>query len=157
MRKNDYCGNTQHSTCGNVVPVHSRREFLTRSGMGIGALALGVLLGEMTGPESAAAAANPLAARKPPLPCKAKAVIHIFAGGAPSHVDTFDPKDGLEKYRDQPLPGLSGVAFPSPFKFDRKGSSGLQISELFPKLGDVADDLCVIRSMYTDVPAHGPA
>jgi len=142
--------------CGHIQAASSRREFLARTGMGIGAIALEALMQEML-PASARAGGNPLAAHPAPLPCKAKAVIHIFAGGAPSHVDTFDPKPALQKYRDQSLPGSSGVAFPSPFKFLPQGKSGLELSELFPKLGGVADDLCVIRSMFTDVPAHGPA
>ncbi|HLJ56436.1 MAG TPA: DUF1501 domain-containing protein, partial [Chthonomonadaceae bacterium] len=145
-----------HAACGRVQTAGTRREFLARTGMGIGGIALEALLQELA-PARAGAAANPLAAHPAPLPAKAKAVIHIFAGGAPSHIDTFDPKPALAKYRDQPVPGAGGVAFPSPFKFDKRGRSGLEVSELFPRLGEVADDLCVIRSLFTDVPAHGPA
>lgn len=144
------------AVCGRVQSAATRRDFLARTGMGIGALALEALLQE-TLATPASAAINPLAAHKPPLAAKAKAVIHIFAGGAPSHLDTFDPKPALEKYRDQSLPGKSGVGFPSPFKFAPHGKSGLELSELFPNLGNVADEMCVIRSMFTDVPAHGPA
>jgi hypothetical protein len=72
-------------------------------------------------------------------------------------VDTWDPKPALAKYADQPLPGLNGLAMPSPFKFEKKGKSGLEMSEVFPKLGAHADDLCVVRSLWTDVPAHEPA
>ncbi len=122
-----------------------RRAFLEKAGLGLGGLALGVLLDE----EAQAAA--------PVLKGKAKRVIHIFASGAPSHVDTFDPKPALERFRDKTLPGQSGVAFPSPFKFVPRGQSGLPMSEVFPRLGEVADELCVIRSMHTEVPAHGPA
>jgi hypothetical protein len=142
----------------------TRREMLQRAGMGMGALGLMMLLGDrLLAPAEAMAAgvksalANPLAPRKPHFPVKAKHVIHIFAGGGPSHVDTFDPKPVLAKYEDQTLPGLTGLAYPSPFKFEKKGKSGLEISELFPYLGERADDLCVIRSMWTDVPAHDPA
>ena len=154
-------------TCGRRLTAHTRREFLSRCGMGIGGLALGTIMEDLVDPTRAEAAtpgtaapggySNPLAPRKAPLAAKAKAVIHIFAGGAPSHIDTFDPKPALEKYREQPLPGMSGVAFPSPFTFERKGKNGLEISSLFPKLGAVADEMCVIRSMHTDVPAHEPA
>lgn len=144
------------AVCGRVQTAATRRDFLARTGMGLGALALEALLQE-TLATPASAATNPLAAHKPPMPAKAKAVIHIFAGGAPSHIDTFDPKPALEKYRDESLPGKSGVGFPSPFKFEAKGKNGLLMSELFPHLGDVSDNLCVIRSMFTDVPAHGPA
>mgnify|MGYP002150614147 CR=1 FL=1 len=90
-----------------------------------------------------------------PLPAKARHVIHIFAGGAPSHLDTLDPKPALEKYRDQSLPGQSGVGFPSPFKFPKCGRSGLEISEIFPRLGTVADELCVVRSVVGETPLHG--
>ena len=153
-----------HSQCGNHVPVFSRRGFLAKSGLGFGGLALGLILEELglnkpafADTAKAATAMNPLAARPSPLPGRAKHVIHIFAGGGPSHVDTWDPKPALAKYRDQTLPGQSGVAFPSPFTFEAKGKSGLLVSSAFPHLGDVADELCVVRSMFTDVPAHGPA
>src|SRR3982751_5289507 len=100
---------------------------------------------------------NPLAPRQPHFAAKAKHVIHIFAPGGPSHVDTFDPKPALEKYADESLPGSNGLAFPLPFKFSKRGKSGLEMSELFPHLGECADDMCVIRSLWTDVPAHEPA
>ena len=145
------------AACGRVQAAASRREFLARTGMGIGAIALEALMQELMPTAARAASINPLAAHAAPLPAKAKAVIHIFAGGAPSHVDTFDPKPALQRYRDQAVPGANGVAFPSPFKFERHGKSGLEVSELFPRLGDVADEMCVIRSLFTDVPAHGPA
>ncbi len=131
----------------------NRRKFLQRSGLGLGSLALACLLKE----DARAADLPSLAPRKPPLAGKARNVIHIFAGGAPSHLDTLDPKPELAKFRDQTLPGDSGVAFPSPFAFPKCGRSGLELSEIFPRLGTVADEMCVIRSMVTDVPAHGPA
>src|SRR5689334_19994791 len=97
----------------------TRRQMLQRSGMGMGALSLAVLLGEgVLGRNSAAAAAlshSPLMPKQPMFPVKAKHVIHIFAGGGPSHVDTWDPKPVLAKFAEQTLPGLSGLAMPSPF------------------------------------------
>ncbi len=84
-------------------------------------------------------------------------MINIFAGGGPSHVDTFDPKPALAQYEDKTLPGLTGVAFPSPFKFQKYGKSGIEVSEIFSQLGECVDDMCIIRSMWTDVPAHEPA
>ncbi len=141
------------SSCGRTLSVSTRRQFLERSGLGLGGLALACLLNETAGAEVAPS----LAPRKPPLPAKAKRIIHIFAGGAPSHLDTLDPKPELAKYRDQTLPGDSGIGFPSPFNFPKCGQSGLELSEIFPRLGTLADELCVIRSMTTDVPAHGPA
>src|SRR5688572_32531348 len=97
---------------------------------------------------------NPLAPRKPHFPAKANRVVHIFAQGAPSHIDTWDPKPALARYNGQSLPGMEGVAMASPFKFEKRGESGIEVSEVFPKLGEVVDDLAVIRSMYTDIPAH---
>ena len=88
------------------------------------------------------------------FPAKAKHVIHIFAQGAPSHVDTWDPKPELTRLNDQELPGLNGVAMGSPFKFQKYGKSGIEVSEVFSAIAQHADDLAVIRSMYTDIPAH---
>ena len=142
----------------------TRRDMLRRTGMGMGALSLAMLLGETFAPQRASAAeaaaaalAGPIAPKLPHFPAKAKHVIHIFAGGGPSHVDTWDPKPMLAKFADQTLPGLNGLAYPSPFKFNKMGQSGVEVSELFPKLGECIDDMCVIRSMWTDVPAHEPA
>jgi hypothetical protein len=131
--------------------LYSRRQFLTRCGMGLGVLGLASLLSD----EVLAAAA---ASVKPThFSAKAKHVIHIFAQGAPSHVDTWDPKPALAKYEDQALPGLNGVAMASPFKFTRHGKSGIEVSEVFSALGEHVDDMAVIRSMYTDIPAHDVA
>jgi len=132
----------------------SRRQFLAHCGMGLGALGLGSLLSE----DAIAAATGPAAGLKPThFPAKAKHVIHIFAQGAPSHIDTWDPKPALAKYEDQTLPDLNGVAMPSPFKFTRRGKSGIEVSEVFESLGNHVDDLAIIRSMHTDIPAHDVA
>jgi len=132
----------------------TRREMLARCGTGFGALALPSLL-------AAAEGKSPLAARKPHLPGKARRVIHLFMNGAPSQVDTFDPKPALEKYANKPLPMElprtdipCGGGFPTPFKFRKCGKSGLEVSDIFSEVGTVADELCVIRSMYTDSPNH---
>jgi hypothetical protein len=137
--------------------IFTRRQFLERTGMGFGALSLSALLG--MGASSAratetAAAAGPLAPKSPNFAAKAKAVIHIFAEGGPSQVDTWDPKPELAKYADKTLPGLDGLAFPSPFKFNKMGQSGIEVSEVFPQLGQMVDDMAIIRSLWTDVPAH---
>ena len=134
----------------------TRRQFLQRAGMGFGALSAAALFGgELFAPSAQAMEAEAtLLPKAPPLPAKAKRVVHIFAQGAPSHVDTWDPKPSLTKYDGQSLPGMDGVAMGSPFKFSKKGQSGLAVSEVFPQLGEMADDLCVVRSMYTDIPAH---
>jgi hypothetical protein len=138
----------------------TRRDMLRKTGMGMGALSLAMLLGETSAQAAATAVTGPrtpLSPKQPHFKTKAKHVIHIFAGGGPSHVDTWDPKPALSKYEDQTLPGLNGLAYPTPFKFEKKGKSGVEVSEIFPHLGDCVDDMTVIRSMWTDVPAHEPA
>jgi hypothetical protein len=133
----------------------TRRQFLNRVGMGVGAMGLATLFGGgWAGRLEAAALANPLAPKAPPLPASAKRVLHIFAQGAPSHVDTWDPKPELNRLDGKELPGLNGLAMGSPFRFTPRGRSGIEVSEVFPKLGSHVDDLCVIRSCYTDIPAH---
>ena len=139
----------------------NRREFLLRSGMGFGALGLATLTG-VPSPASAAPAASHLP-RQPHFPAKANRVIHIFLNGGLSHVDSFDPKPALEKYAGKELPESyeterkTGGGFPSRFKFNKHGESGIEVSELFPKLAECVDDMCIIRSMHTNIPAHGPS
>jgi len=134
----------------------TRRQFLQRAGMGFGALSLAALFGEgmFSLPASAAETEFNLLPKSPPLPAKAKHVVHVFAQGAPSHVDTWDHKPSLTKLDGQELPGLNGLAMGSPFKFTKRGKSGIEVSEVFSQLGDQADDLCVIKSCFTDIPAH---
>jgi hypothetical protein len=139
----------------------SRRDFLARAGMGFGLTALAPML---AGEARAVDATNPLAPRPPHFPAKAKRVIHIFANGGPSQVDTFDPKPALQKYAGQPLPTTNlrterrtGAAFPSPFTFRPRGQSGIQVSDLFAETAKHIDDICVIRSMHADVPNHEPS
>jgi hypothetical protein len=132
---------------------HSRRRFLAQCGLGLGSLGLASLLSE----DVLAALGQAQGTKAAPYPVKATHVIHIFAQGAPSHVDTWDPKPALAKYNDQPLPGLNGVAMASPFAFAKHGQSGIEVSEVFPALADHVDDMAVIRSMQTDIPAHDVA
>ena len=141
----------------------SRRELLCRGGMGMGALLLADLMGQAFADD--APTLNPLAPKKGHFPGKAKRVIHIFANGGPSHVDTFDPKPALEKQAGKPLPAefqkggntKGNTAFPSAFKFRQYGQSGIEMSELFPNLAQSVDDLCVIRGMHADDPNHEPS
>src|ERR1043166_8786086 len=121
----------------------TRRQFLQRAGMGFGALSLAALFGEELLGSTARAADQTatLIPRAPQFPAKAKHVVHIFAQGAPSHVDTWDPKPALATYDGKAIPGHDGVAMASPFKFSRKGRSGIEVSEVFPKLGEMVDDL----------------
>jgi hypothetical protein len=139
---------------------------LQRTGMGMGAVALTALLGETQGLNAAtlgAVSTNPMAPKLPPLPAKAKRVIHLFMNGGPSHVDTFDPKPSLGKFAGKPIPitlkteRRTGAAFPSPFQFKKYGQSGIEVSEIFSHVGEHADDLCVIRSMCSDIPNHEPS
>ena len=128
----------------------TRRQFLNRVGMGLGALGFASLLGpgNLSGAEravTASGAGGPLMPKLPHFPGKAKAVIHIFAQGAPSHVDTWDPKPALFKMDGQSIGADGGVAMASPFKFQRYGQSGLEVSDLFAKTAQHADDFTVIR------------
>jgi hypothetical protein len=97
-------------------------------------------------------------------PAKVKRVIFLFMNGGCSSIDSFDPKPALAKYDGQPMPGggikterRTGELMKSPFEFKKYGQSGMDISELWPKLGEVADDICWIRSVYTEIPNHEPA
>jgi len=138
--------------CNNRFDVSSRREFLTKASMGVGGVALATILQELQ-----AAEINGLAPRQAPLPHKAKSVIHIFASGAPSHLDTFDWKPEMKKHSGTSVDGGTREIFATPFNFTPSGKSGIHISDAFPKLQTVADELCLINSVTTDVPAHGPA
>ena len=112
----------------------------------------------------AAAESAPMRPKSPHYAARAKAVIHIFFNGGPSHVDTFDPKPELTRYDGKPLPNpnllterQTGTAFGSPFKFRKYGESGIEVSELFSHVGEQIDDVCVIRSMHADFPNHEPS
>src|SRR3954471_13036616 len=145
----------------------TRRNFLTRCGMGMGAVSLAALFGDTSlfvPTAHAGANVNPLAPKPPPFPGKAKRVVHFFLNGGPSHVDSFDPKPSLDKYAGKPLPGeyikterKTGAAFPSPFKFKKYGQSGVEVSDLFPKIGECIDEIAVIRSMKAELPNHEPS
>jgi hypothetical protein len=148
----------QEHSLGLESIITTRRDFLMRTGMGFGALSLAAVLGVdpglSYGASSAAVPAGPLAPKKPQFPVKAKAVIHLFASGGPSQVDTWDPKPELTKYNDQTIPGHDGLAFGSPFTFTKSGKSGVEVSSAFPQLGTVIDEIAVVRSLWTDIPAH---
>jgi Protein of unknown function (DUF1501) len=150
----------------NRATIVSRREMLKRSGVGLGLLGLvGVLADneKLFAGLPASDATYPLAAKVPHFPSRAKRVVHFFLNGGPSHVDTFDPKPLLKKYAGQPLPTSytterkTGGALPSPFKFQKYGQSGLEVSELFARTAAHADELAVVRSMYAQVPNHEPS
>src|SRR2546421_184333 len=111
----------------------TRREFLGRCGMGMGALSLATFFGGVQAQAESGGYVSPLTPKPSQFPARAKHVIHIFANGGPSHVDTFDPKPALEKYAGKPLPmenlkteRKTGAAFPSPYRRSEEHTSELQ-------------------------------
>ena len=141
----------------------TRRQFLNRFGTGFGMMGLASLMqNELGSTAQAAPNFSPLAPKNPHFKSKARRVIHIFANGAPSQVDTWDPKPSLQQFdpgrgtdnSSKPLPNIGGVAFASPIDFQKTGQSGVEVSEIFPEIGKHIDDIAVIRSMHTDIPAH---
>ncbi|QDT02299.1 hypothetical protein K227x_06750 [Rubripirellula lacrimiformis] len=146
---------------------NDRRQMLAQSGLGIGMLALAGVLADQQGGLAAQPGASidgtSLGARSPHFPASAKRVIHLFANGGPSQIDTFDPKPKLAELDGKTLSDklgrdrrLGGVARPSKFRFAKRGQCGTQVSELFPQIAKHVDKMCVIRSMVTDVPNHEP-
>lgn len=146
----------------------SRRELLHRFGAGMGAIGLASVCAKdsvLARPAPPGqSATSPLSAKSPMFAPRAKRIIHLFMNGGPSQVDTFDPKPALDKYDGQRPPGAdlkterkTGGLMKSPFRFSKHGESGLEISEIFPNLSRCADDLCVIRSMHTNIPNHEPS
>jgi len=135
-------------------------------GNGFAALGLMGVLGESAFASSVPQGAvrlNPLAPKAPMFAAKAKRVIFLFMNGGPSQVDTFDPKPMLAKYAGQAIPlqlpteRRTGAALPSPYKFQKYGQSGIEVSEIFPNVAKHVDDMVVIRSMHADVPNHEPS
>jgi uncharacterized protein (DUF1501 family) len=145
----------------------SRRWFFQQCGVGLGAIALGSLFRE-SGWASPLALANPLAPKQPHFPAKAKRVIFLFMAGAPSHLELFDYKPELAKWNGKlPPPDLLKgyrAAFINPnstllgpkFKFAKHGQCGAELSELLPHLGEVVDDIAIVKSMNTDAFNHAP-
>lgn len=152
------------STHKSSNPV-TRREALCRVGNGFGMMAFAGMLGRsilkaggVTTPDGSGGAA------KLDHPQRVKRIIFLFMNGGLSTIDSFDPKPALAKYDGQPLPGGSvkterktGELMKSPFAFKKYGQCGMDVSELWPNLGGVADDICWIRSVYTEIPNHEPS
>jgi len=136
----------------------SRRNILRSAGVGFGHLALSGLLGSIAGKAAAQELNhnNPLAPKRPQLPAKAKRIIFLFMEGAISSVDTFEYKPELEKRRGKSGPG-GGTLTASRFNFKQYGQSGAYFSELLPNIATHADELCFMRGLYTDTPAHPQA
>ncbi len=145
----------------------TRRNFFGRTAGGIGGLALASLLNTdlFAEPENA----NPMASRRSHFPAKAKRAIYIHMAGSPSHLDLFDPKPKLKELNGQPCPDelfkkerfafIKGVPMMlgSPHDFARYGASGIEMSKLLPHTGSVADEICLVRSMFTEQFNHAPA
>jgi hypothetical protein len=144
--------------------IQSRRRFFQECAGGIGIAALAQLMEK----EGRAADVNPLAPRKPHFPAKAKNVIFMFMEGGPSQLDLFDPKPELQKWSGKPLPAEmtkdlrlaftkpNAAVLASPRTFQPYGKSGTEFSDYIPHIASCADDLCLVRSMYTDAFNHHP-
>lgn len=149
------------------LQLQTRRHFLKTGSLGLGTLALSTLLGSEN--RTTAATADPLAPRQPHFPGKAKRVIYLHLTGSPPHLDLYDYKPELVKYDGKPCPDMytkgKRFAFTSgtpkllgtPRKFARHGKGGVWLSDAIPNLHSVADEMCVIRSMYTEQFNHAPA
>ena len=162
-----------NTSCTGHDPIFgmSRRRFLNSFGLGLGGLALSNLLGSGV---HGATSKNPQLGGvlgAPHFAPRAKRVIYLFMSGGPSQMDTLDPKPMLTKMHGQELPdevrqgqrltGMSGnqSSLPlagSPFGFSQHGQSGLAFSDILPYTAKIADELCVVRSMYTEAINHGP-
>src|SRR5436309_2717639 len=135
------------------VTALNRRQALRHFANGFGMIGLAGLLAEELRAQEVSA--NPMSVKPPHFPARAKRVIFLFMSGGPSHVDTFDPKPRLALDNGKPLPFAmphlertrTGNLLQSPYKFQKYGQSGIEISELFPNLAKRVDDLCVIRSV----------
>lgn len=146
--------------------IQTRRSFLRDCAGGIGIMALGDLL--TSDGLTAAARANPLAPRKPHFEPKAKSVIFMFMEGGPSQMDLFDPKPGLQKWNGQPAPTSivsqlqlafikpTAAILASPREFQPHGNCGTQFSDWIPRTAARADDICLVRSMFTEAFNHHP-
>lgn len=152
-------------------PFWTRRKFLTHNAMGIGSLALAWLLREerlLATPPNAPRKPESfdLKAKLPPAPPQARAMISLFMHGGPSHIDLFDPKPELSKRSGEDFQGeitfsfidrATKKLFGSPWKFEPRGECGMEVSELLPHFSTIVDEVCLIRSMHTDINGHEPS
>jgi hypothetical protein len=143
----------------------TRREALRQAGTGFGLTAFAAMLSQSLAQAGALTSLDgEVISRKLDHPAKVKRVIFLFMNGGCSAIDSFDPKPMLDKYDGQPMPGgdikterRTGALMKSPYTFKKYGQCGMDLSELWPNLGTVADDICWIRSVHTDIPNHEPA
>ena len=164
------------SSLEGLLRAVTRRYFFKQAGFGLGAAALSSLLNHSAFAASfsgavgaTAAGATPLAPKPPMFPAKAKSVIYLFMAGAPSQVDLLDYKPKLRELNGQRIPQemINGERFAfirgvpkllgSPYEFKKCGQSGAEVSEILPHLGEVADDIAIIRSIHTTQFNHAPA
>ena len=152
--------------CNHFLKPTTRREMLRDTSVGFGMLALASLLEEQARADAKGKPApGPLSPKVPHFAPRAKRVIFLFMHGGPSQVDTFDPKPLLTRDNGKPCPiakprvqfAQTGNLLKSPWEFKKYGQSGIEVSDLFPNVGSVVDDLCVIRSLHADNTAHGGA
>lgn len=152
--------------CRDCVATMNRRDFLTSSAAGFGSLALsGLIADRARADQLAQTKSNPLANRPSHFEPKARRIIFLFMHGGPSQIDTFDYKPLLQRDHGKPLPfskprvfsAPTGNLLKSPFAFQQYGESGAWVSELFPHVGRMVDDLCIINGMHGSNSRHGGA
>src|SRR5438067_3512761 len=142
----------------------TRRHFLQTSGFGIGGLAMTWLLNQDRA-AAATVASQDLRPRAGHFPSRARAMVHFMQNGGPSQMDLFDPKPELQKRDGQSIPesveiyqkGNSDKLLASPFRFQRRGQCGMELAEVLPHLGSVADEIALVRSMFTEHNNHTEA
>src|SRR5215475_12945783 len=140
-----------------------RRDALCKMGAGFGMMCFASLVAGIARAADSSSP-SPWIIQDPKFKPKAKHVIFLFMNGGLSQVDSFDPKPMLDKYDGKPLPGetpqherKTGGLMKSPFTFKKYGKGGIEVSELFPYVGECVDDICVVRSVHTEIPNHEPA
>src|SRR6266567_8473805 len=146
-----------------VLPPFTRRDALRKFATGFGMTAFASVAGQ---PLAAAAEStgNPWTPKAPHFAPKAKHIIVVFLQGGLSQVDSFDCKPMLDKYDGKPLPYetprtefATGALMRSPFTFRKYGRNGIEVSEIFPHMAGIIDEFCIVRSMISDIPNHGPS
>lgn len=151
------CGNHPGTQLDSAPLYRSRREFLNNVGTGFGALALSsIMYPELVREANAQSAGGLLAPKEPHFEATAKRVVHIYQSGAQAHQDTWDFKPGLLAAAGQKA-DRGRKYLPPQFEFTPTGQSGVPVSEVWPEISRHIDDMAIINSMHTDVPAHGPA
>src|SRR5579862_6767843 len=142
----------------------TRRAALKAFANGFGLASFAALAGKPLEGASVANAGNPWTPKPPHFAPKAKHVIVVFLQGGLSQVDSFDPKPMLDKFDGKPLPYetprtefATGALMRSPFSFKKYGRNGVEVSEIFPRIAGIIDEFCIVRSMISDIPNHGPS